>query len=66
VQKAFLDIFNSILSSVREPLAVLDADLKVVDANPSFYKTFCVTPEETEGTLIYDLGNGLQSARLLV
>jgi len=58
VQKSFLDIFNTILSSVREPLVVLDANLKVVDANPSFYKTFCVTPQETEGTLIYDLGNG--------
>ncbi|MBU0971637.1 MAG: sigma 54-interacting transcriptional regulator [Proteobacteria bacterium] len=58
MQKAFLDIFNNILGSVREPLVVLDVYLKVVDANPSFYKTFCVTPEETKGTLIYDLGNG--------
>ncbi|MBC8440000.1 MAG: sigma 54-interacting transcriptional regulator [Deltaproteobacteria bacterium] len=58
MQKSFLDIFNTILSTVREPLVVLDANLKVVDANPSFYKTFCVNPEETEGTLIYDLGNG--------
>ncbi|WP_300464557.1 sigma 54-interacting transcriptional regulator [Desulfobacula sp.] len=58
MKKAFLDIFSSILSSVREPLVVLDANLKVVDANPSFYKTFYVTPQETEGTLIYDLGNG--------
>ncbi len=58
MQKSFLDIFNSILSSIREPLLVLDSDLKAVDANPSFYKTFRVTPEETEGTLIYDLGNG--------
>ena len=58
MQQSFLDIFNSILSTVREPLVVLDANLKVVDANPSFYKTFCVTPQETEGTLIYDLGNG--------
>jgi chemotaxis protein methyltransferase CheR len=58
VQKSFLDIFSSILSSIREPLLVLDADLKVVDANPSFYKVFCLKPEETEGALIYDLGNG--------
>ncbi|MBA3013202.1 MAG: sigma 54-interacting transcriptional regulator [Proteobacteria bacterium] len=58
MQKAFLDIFNNILGSVREPLVVLDVNLKVVDANPSFYKTFYVSPEETKGTLIYDLGNG--------
>ncbi len=57
MQKVFLDIFNSILGSVREPLLVLDYDLKVVTANPSFYRTISVTPGETEGVLIYDLGN---------
>ena len=36
---------------------VLDSDLKVVKANPSFYRTFNVKPDETEGILIYDLGN---------
>jgi chemotaxis protein methyltransferase CheR len=29
----------------------------VVAANPSFYRTFNVNPNETEGVLIYDLGN---------
>ncbi len=58
MQKAFLNIFQNILGSIREPLVVLDSNLKVIDANPSFYKTFCVIPQETEGTLIYDLGNG--------
>jgi PAS domain S-box-containing protein len=52
-----IDVFDEILSSIREPLVVLDSDLKVVQANPSFYQTFDVKPEETEGTLIYDLGN---------
>ena len=47
------DIFNT----VREPLLVLDADLRVISANRSFYQTFKVAPEETEGQLIYDLGN---------
>ncbi len=55
--KDFLEIFNSILGSIREPLIVLDRDLKVVTANPSFYRTFNVKPGETEGVLIYDLGN---------
>ena len=57
MEKAFLDIFDSILGSIREPLVVLDPDLKVIKANPSFYRTFNVNPEQTEGTLIYDLGN---------
>jgi hypothetical protein len=55
--KAFLDVFNSILGSIREPLIVLGPDLKVVTANNSFYATFSVKPDETEGVLIYDLGN---------
>jgi PAS domain-containing protein len=37
--RAFLEIFNSILGSIREPLVVLDPDLKVIKANPSFYRT---------------------------
>jgi formate hydrogenlyase transcriptional activator len=47
--RAFLEIFNSILGSIREPLVVLDPDLKVIKANPSFYNTFNVNPEQTEG-----------------
>jgi len=57
VRKIVIDIFNNILGSVREPLMLLDSDLKVVTANHSFYNTFNVKPDETEGRLIYDLGN---------
>jgi len=53
---AFLEVFNGVLGSVREPLVVLDADLKVVKANHSFYRAFKVNPVETEGVLIYDIG----------
>ncbi|MBN2061323.1 MAG: sigma 54-interacting transcriptional regulator [Deltaproteobacteria bacterium] len=55
--KTFIEIFNNILGSVREPLVLIDSELKVVKANHSFYRTFKVKPEETEGVLIYDLGN---------
>ena len=48
---------ESIIATVREPLVVLDAELKVVSANRSFYQTFGVTQEETDGQLLYDLGN---------
>lgn len=40
------------------PLLVLRADLRVNTANEAFYKNFQVVPLETEGALIYDLGNG--------
>jgi len=55
--QAFIEIFDNVLGSVREPLVVLDSDLKIAKANHSFYRTFKVKPEETEGLLIYDLGN---------
>jgi len=48
---------ESIVETVREPLVVLDTDLKVISVNHSFYQTFKVTPEDTKGKLIYDLGN---------
>ncbi|MDD3846973.1 MAG: ATP-binding protein [Syntrophorhabdaceae bacterium] len=48
---------ESIINTVREPLIVLDQDLRVVTASRSFYDVFKVRPEETAGQLIYDLGN---------
>jgi two-component system CheB/CheR fusion protein len=36
---------------------VLDADLKVVSANRNFYQIFKTKPEETEGQVVYDIGN---------
>ena len=48
---------NDIIETVREPLLVLDSDLRVLSANRSFYEAFKVTPQETIGNLIYDLGN---------
>ncbi len=48
---------ENIVETVREPLVVLSSDLKILIANVSFYDTFKVTPEETIGKFIYDLGS---------
>lgn len=48
---------ESVINTVREPLIVLDHDLRVVAASRSFYQFFKVRPEETVGQRIYDLGN---------
>ena len=48
---------ESIVETVREPLLVLDGELKIISANRSFYRIFKVTPGETIGSFIYDLGN---------
>jgi PAS domain S-box-containing protein len=50
-------IFHDIVETMREPLLVLDSDLKIVLANQSFIDSFKVTLEETVGNFIYDLGN---------
>ena len=48
---------ENIVETVREPLVVMNSDLKILTANGSFYDTFKVTPVETIGNFIYDLGN---------
>ncbi len=52
------ELAESIVSTVREPLVVLDADLRVVTANQAFYNTFRAQPAETLGHMLYELGNG--------
>ncbi len=49
---------EGMIETVREPLIVLDADLRVQRATTAFYETFLVSREETEGRLLYDLGSG--------
>jgi len=61
VQPLVADIQNfaqDVFDTVREPLIVLDAALRVRLANSAFYQTFHVSSEETENRLIYQLGNG--------
>lgn len=55
--KEVRDFAESIIGTIREPLVVLDADLRVITANHSFYETFKVTEEETRGFLVYEIGN---------
>jgi PAS domain S-box-containing protein len=51
------DYTRAILEDVP-PLLVLDADLRVKEANESFYKHFRVSRPQTENCLVYELGNG--------
>ena len=48
---------EAILSTVHEPVLVLDKDIKIKSANKSFYKTFHVTEEDSVGKSLYKLGN---------
>ncbi|MBC7535172.1 MAG: PAS domain-containing protein [Ferruginibacter sp.] len=48
---------EAIITTLPEPLLVLNKRLKIIKANGSFYKTFHVSEKATEGALIYDLEN---------
>lgn len=52
-----LKMADGVIQTVREPLLVIDGEMRVVSANKSFYKIFKVTPEETIKKTLYDLGN---------
>ena len=51
------EFMEDIVDTIREPLVVLTEDLKVRYVNVSFLKTFSVNRWETEGKMLYDLGN---------
>jgi two-component system CheB/CheR fusion protein len=48
---------EDIVGTTRQPLVVLDADLRVVSANPAFYETFCLTPEQAALKPLSELGD---------
>lgn len=48
---------KSIINILHDPLIILYEDFTVALASLSFYQAFEVTPKDTEGKLIYDLGN---------
>ena len=49
---------EAILETVREPLLVLDAELRVREASRSFYETFKLNRKKIENIPIYELANG--------
>lgn len=46
-----------IVETVREPLLVLDGDLRVLSVNQAFTTTFAVSSDDTIGRRLYELGN---------
>ncbi len=48
---------DSIIATVNTPLLVLNKKFRIKSANRAFYKTFQVNEAETEGKLVYELGN---------
>jgi two-component system, chemotaxis family, CheB/CheR fusion protein len=49
---------SQIMAVARHPMLALYADLRVKAANDAFYQTFQAVPEELDGKLLYQAGNG--------
>lgn len=56
--KAARDYAEAMIQTARDPLVVLGPDFRVKRANESFFKTFKTSRPETEGRVLYELGNG--------
>jgi two-component system, chemotaxis family, CheB/CheR fusion protein len=48
---------EAIITTIREPLLVLDHELKIKSANTAFYKAFLYDQKQTEGKFFYELDN---------
>ncbi len=47
---------EAIFATIREAVVVLNTDFRVKMANASFYRTFLIDAQKTEGRLLYDIG----------
>jgi PAS domain S-box-containing protein len=53
-----ITLANAIVDTVRDPLVVLDHDLRVIAASRSFYNTFQLVRDEVRGHLFYEIDGG--------
>jgi nitrogen-specific signal transduction histidine kinase len=53
-----LHYMKTLTDVARESFLILDSSLRVISANPIFYKSFSVSKKDTDGVLLYKLGNG--------
>jgi PAS domain S-box-containing protein len=49
---------EQIVDTLHEPLLVLDAELRIRQANPAFYEAFAVGPDAVLGASLFEIGGG--------
>jgi PAS domain S-box-containing protein len=49
---------QAIVDTIRDPILVLDQDLRVVTANRAFHQTFRMSRQDIQGRPVYGLGDG--------
>ncbi|RZJ76152.1 MAG: PAS domain-containing protein [Flavobacterium sp.] len=47
---------EAIIETIREPLIVLDKNMRVKSANASYYRVFSTSERDTEGRVLFDVG----------
>src|SRR5207302_1468678 len=52
------DYAEAIVNTIREPLAVLDDQLTIRDANRAFYHAMEIPEREAKGKVIFDVASG--------
>ncbi|WP_194973904.1 chemotaxis protein CheB [Aquiflexum lacus] len=52
------DYSRAIISTLHEPLIVLDKDFRIKTSNDSFFRTFGIKKEDMEGNILFDLEEG--------
>jgi two-component system CheB/CheR fusion protein len=57
--KESVDFAKAIVETIREPLVVLNTDLRILTVNYAFYATFRLGQEEVEGNYLYEVGNSM-------
>jgi two-component sensor histidine kinase len=53
-----IELAHAIVDTVRDPLIVLDHDLRVIAASRTFYQTFQLVRENVRGRLLYEIDGG--------
>jgi len=59
-----MDGAEGVFETLRQPLLILAPDLRVELANPAFYRTFQVSPDEVKGRPVSELGTGWSASTL--
>jgi len=57
--KESVDYSKAIIETIREPLLVLNTDLRILTVNQAFYATFRLVQDDLEGNYLYEVGNGM-------
>jgi len=63
------ELAEATIQTVRDPLVILYSDLRIQSANEAFYRTFALSPAQTEGRSLFELDHGswnMPNLRLLM